>query len=191
MRSSLEALDGALTSRGTTCSSSSLKLRMCVRKYKLGINGCPNQNSTNLGSKTEMPPLPFIALTYAFWADTKRSSFLTEGAACVDLRENANGRGELLLLAATTISAARMTEEASSMLRVLVRWAGELPSNGVISLWGTRSEWDERGARGGISGTCSDEMLADNLTLAPLQLSFECRLQPPLPPPIPPTLQLR
>jgi hypothetical protein len=70
MRSSRGALDGAFTSRGTTCSSSSLKLRMDVRKCKQEFGNERmheyEQNSTYLGSKTEMPPLPFIALTYAF-----------------------------------------------------------------------------------------------------------------------------
>ena len=81
------------------------------------------------------------------------------------------------MLAATKMRAARMTEEASSMLRVLVRGAGELPSNGVISPWGTRSEWDERGARGGISGTCSGMKCSQKISIMfPLQLSFECRL---------------
>jgi hypothetical protein len=78
------------------------------------------------------------------------------------------------------------------MLRVLVRWAGELPSNGVISLWGTLLECDEKGGRGGISGTYSDEMLAEDLIKCiscNFLLNAVCysrQLPPPLPPSPPP-----
>ena len=73
----------------------------------------------HLRSKAETPPLPFMDVTYAFCAETNRSSLWTDGALRVDRKAKGTGDVALPPDAATRTSAMPRAVAARTAMRIL------------------------------------------------------------------------